>query len=189
MKKQIVLQNKKIAYTLRKSKRARRMRIAVYCDGSIVVTTPFDLKETVAERFIREKSEWLLNKILFFKQFRGQVISKYSPAEFIKHKDQAYALAVERINHYNQVYKFKFNKINIKNQKTRWGSCSKKGNLNFNYKIALLPKRLSDYIIVHELCHIGEFNHSSKFWNLVSRAIPDYLQIRRELKKSGLNFY
>jgi len=189
MKKQISLQNKKVTYTLRKSRRARRMRLAVYADSSIVVTSPFDLKETIVEKFIREKSNWLFSKIAFFKQFKGQAISRYSKHDYLEYKDKAFELATERVKHFNKIYKFKFNKINIKNQKTRWGSCSKKGNLNFNYKIALLPPRISDYIIVHEICHLGEFNHSRRFWKLVSKAIPDYQKIKDELKKTGVVFY
>ncbi|MCC6290853.1 M48 family metallopeptidase [Candidatus Nomurabacteria bacterium] len=189
MKREIALQNKKVTYTLRKSKRARRMRLAVYCDGTIVVTTPFDLKETVAERFIREKSQWLFSKIAFFEQFKGLAITRYSHEDYLKNKDRAYELAIERVQYFNKKHKFIFNKINIKNQKTRWGSCSKKGNLNFNYKIVLLPQRLADYIIVHELCHLKEFNHSKKFWNLVEKVIPDYTRIRDDLKRSGVTFY
>ncbi|MCU0660293.1 MAG: M48 family metallopeptidase [Candidatus Pacebacteria bacterium] len=90
---------------------------------------------------------------------------------------------------FNKVYKFKFNKVSIKNQKTRWGSCSKRGNLNFNYKIALLPEKLAEYVVVHELCHLGQFNHSQKFWNLVAKTMPDYLDIKEELKRSGLRFH
>lgn len=189
MKKHIALQNKQVTYTLRKSKRARRMRLAVYCDGSIVVTTPYDLKESVAERFIKEKTDWLFSKIAFFKQFKGHAITRYSVEDYLKYKDRAYELAIGRVHCFNKIYKYRFNRINIKNQKTRWGSCSKKGNLNFNYKIALLPERLSDYIIVHELCHLGEFNHSKKFWSLVAKAIPDYAKIKDELKRSGVIFY
>jgi len=75
-------------------------------------------------------------------------------------------------------YNFKINRISIKNTKSRWGSCSKKGNLNFSYKIALLSKDLADYVIVHELCHLGEFNHSKRFWKLVSLTIPNYLELK-----------
>ncbi|PIP23438.1 MAG: hypothetical protein COX90_01110 [Candidatus Nealsonbacteria bacterium CG_4_10_14_0_2_um_filter_38_17] len=75
----------------------------------------------------------------------------------------------------------------MKNQKTRWGSCFKKGNPNFNYKIALLSQRLADYIVVHELCHLGELNHSQKSWNLVAKAVPDYPEIRDELKNCHQN--
>jgi len=106
----------------------------------------------------------------------------------LKYKQKAQALVEQKVKQFNNIYKFKFNKINIKNQKTRWGSCSRKGNLNFNYKIVLLPDKMADYIIAHELCHLKEFNHSQKFWNLVAAAIPNYLDIRTELRGGGLKF-
>ena len=187
MKKNIALENTQVTYTLKKSRRARRLRLAVYCDGTIVVTTPFNLKETTVEKFIREKSDWLFTKLAFFKQFKGKALTRYSEQDYFEYKEKAYDLAVERIKYFNRTYKLHYNKINIKNQKTRWGSCSKKGNLNFNYKIALLPQRVADYIIVHELCHLQEFNHSQKFWTLVSKVMPDYLDVRNDLKKSGVN--
>jgi len=182
MQKQILLQNRTIIYTLKKSRRARRMRLAVYCDGAVVLTTPFYFGEGIAERFVREKTDWLLAKLSLFAPFRNRPARKRTRVGYRHNKERAYKLAVERIGHFNQGYKFKFNSINIKNQKTRWGSCSKKGNINFNYKIALLPQRLSDYIIVHELCHLGEFNHSKKFWELVSKTMPDHAKLRGELK-------
>lgn len=181
MKKEISLQNRQVTYLLRKSKRARRMRLAVYCDGSVVVTAPFDLRETVAERFIREKSQWLFSKLTFFKKFKSSPIAHYSKRDYLEHRDSAYQFVVARIQQINHQYGFRYNQINIKNQKTRWGSCSKKGNLNFNYKIKFLPPRLADYIIAHELCHLKEFNHSWKFWNLVSRTFTDYKEIRKEM--------
>lgn len=162
-KKHIALDNQEITYTLRKRHRTRRISLAVHTDGSVVVTTPLNLSELFAERFIREKSNWLISKIAFFKQHRSQKISLDTAGGYAKHKDAARRLAIERIEHFNHVYGFTFNRISIRNQKTRWGSCSKKGNMNFNYKIVLLPKNLADYIIVHELCHLQEFNHSRKF--------------------------
>lgn len=172
---------------LRKSKRARRMRLAVYCDGSVVVTVPHDLNVNVIERFIREKTSWLFSKIAYFKQFEGRAIARYSHEDYLKHKEAAYELVVERVNYFNKLYKLKFNCIVIKNQKTRWGSCSKKGNLNFNYKVALLPPKLADYIIVHELCHLKEFNHSKKFWSLVERGMSDYKELKKELQNTGIH--
>lgn len=188
MQKQILLQNRTITYTLKKSRRAQRMRLAVYCDGAVVVTAPYHFNEGIAERFVREKTRWLLSKLASFTPFKARPARRRTRVEYRHNKGCAYDLAVERITHFNQSYQFKFNSINIKNQKTRWGSCSKKGNLNFNYKIALLPQRLSDYIIVHELCHLGEFNHSKKFWELVSRAMPDHVELRGALKKIGVSF-
>lgn len=92
----------------------------------------------------------------------------------------------ERLAHFNTRYSFAIGRVAIRNQKSRWGSCSKKGNLNFNYRIVLLPAHLADYVIVHELCHIGEFNHSRKFWVLVAQAAPDWRRHRAELKRVRL---
>ncbi len=188
MKKQINLHNKKIDYTLRISKRARRIRLAVYCDGSLVVTKPSGVGESIVNNFIKQKEEWILSKLEYFKQFKGSIF-KNDHANYLKYKGDAFDFISKRVSHFNKVYNLKFNKINIKNQKTRWGSCSKKGNLNFNYKILLLPKKTSDYIIVHEMCHLKEFNHSQKFWNLVAKAIPSYSEIKKELRHKHLNFY
>lgn len=105
---------------------------------------------------------------------------------YLQHKERAREIVNERLAHFNKTYQFEFRRVSIKNQKSRWGSCSKKGNLNFNYKIALLPEKLANYIVVHELCHLGELNHSRNFWNLVSKTIPDYKQIRNELKKKQM---
>lgn len=189
MEKKIDIKDLNIMYTLRKSTRARRMRLAVYCDGSIVVTAPSDLREGSAEKFLRGKAEWLFGKLRFFQQFEGSALSRLSDEDYKRYKKSAHAFAVSRVEHFNRIYGFRYNGINIKNQKTRWGSCSRKGNLNFNYKIVLLPKKVADYVIVHELCHLREFNHSKKFWNLVGKAIPEYSGIRNELRKGGLNFF
>lgn len=105
---------------------------------------------------------------------------------YLKYKTQASILAKERLEYFNTFYNFKYNKITIRNQRTRWGSCSKKGNLNFNYKIALISKEESDYIIVHELCHLKEFNHGKKFWDLVALTIPDYKKVRTGLRQNKL---
>ncbi|MFA5158586.1 MAG: SprT family zinc-dependent metalloprotease [Patescibacteria group bacterium] len=188
MNKRITLQDKEVAYTLRKSKRARRMRLAVYCDGSVVVTTPRGLQETVAERFIREKTEWLFSKIAFFKQFEGKPVARYSNDDYLKYKESAHALIERKAKSFADQHGYQYNKLTIKNQKTCWGSCSRKANLNFNYKILFLPEAVQDYIIAHELCHLKAFNHSKTFWSLVSRMIPDYAVMRQELKKSGITF-
>ncbi|MEK7582914.1 MAG: M48 family metallopeptidase [Patescibacteria group bacterium] len=87
-----------------------------------------------------------------------------------------------RIDLYNKHYRCDFNDIKIKKMKSRWGSCSKKKNLNFNARLAELPDYLIDYVVVHELCHLKEFNHSRSFWSLVAQTIPDHKNRRRELR-------
>lgn len=188
MKKQFFTDERVIEYVLRKSVRARRMRLAVHMNGSVVLTMPFHAHESIAERFLREKTPWLLSKISFFEQCEGYAVMRCSAADRRKHTDAAYAYANERIAHFNAVYRFPFTRITIRDQKTRWGSCSRKGALSFNIRIALLPQRLADYIIVHELCHCGEFNHSKKFWHLVAQTIPDHADRRKELKRHRIYF-
>ncbi len=100
----------------------------------------------------------------------------------MEHREQARELVLGRLAYFNRLYDFKWNRVAIKNTKRRWGSCSKKGNLNFCYKVALLPQELADYVIVHELCHLGQFNHSKDFWKLVEKSIPNYGVIRTSLK-------
>lgn len=101
---------------------------------------------------------------------------------YLRHRETARELVLKKIPEFNAHYGFKVGRVAIRDQKSRWGSCSSKGNLNFNYRIALLPSYLADYVIVHELCHLGEFNHKEKFWALVARTIPDYKKYRDELR-------
>ena len=184
----IELQNKKVDYILKISRRARRMRLAVYCDRSFVVTKPIGLSEGIVEKFIVQKADWILSKLEYFKKFKNNPI-KDNRADYLRNKNAAFELVNIKIIHLNKIYNFRFKRISIRNQKTRWGSCSLKGNLNFNYKILFLPEHIADYIVAHELCHLEEFNHSRKFWNLVAETIPNYLEIRKELKREGVNYF
>ena len=91
------------------------------------------------------------------------------------------AFVSERTAYWAREYGITFGKIAIRKQKTRWGSCSSAGNLNFNYRLGFLPFELMDYIVVHELCHIPEQNHSATFWALVAQAYPNYKVLRKAL--------
>lgn len=104
-------------------------------------------------------------------------------AEYRELKQTALIFVLKKAEEINKVYNFKYNRISVKNQKSRWGSCSKKGNLNFHYKIIRLPERLANYLVAHELCHLKEFNHSRNFWDLVALTCPDYKIRRQEFKR------
>lgn len=99
-------------------------------------------------------------------------------------REKARIFIENRLSFFNKFYKVQINRIAIKNTSTRWGSCSSKKNLNFNYKIIYLKKEMADYLIVHELCHLKEFNHSKKFWAEVAKTIPNYQEINKELRKT-----
>jgi len=175
--------HKGIRYCVKRSNRAKRMRIAVYCDARVVVTVPRGVRTGLIEKLLQQKRKWIEEKIAYFTRSQDTSITRFSVNDYKKHKEEALLLALERVEHFNQFYGFSYNKVFIKNQKTRWGSCSKKGNLNFNYKIVFLPELVRDYIIVHELCHLKEFNHSRKFWNLVSKTTPDFEIVRKTLRE------
>lgn len=102
---------------------------------------------------------------------------------YLAHKEAARVFVHERLAHYNAHYGFTYRRVAIRDQKTCWGSCSEKGNLNFNYRLLFLPPELADYVIIHELCHLGELNHSKAFWVLVAQACPEYAAHRRELQR------
>jgi predicted metal-dependent hydrolase len=187
MEKIIELNNKKIIYTQKTNKRARNIRLTIQAGGNCIVTVPRYVPQFIINRFLISKSDWILNKIKYFSKFKPVVrkSKREKHDDYIKYKEKALEIVKERLEYFNTFYEYKWNRISIKNQKTRWGSCSKKGNLNFNYKIAVLSSPAADYIIVHELCHLKEMNHSRNFWNLVARTIPNYLSIRKDLRKNG----
>ena len=105
-----------------------------------------------------------------------------SKKHYLQNKEIARDIILESLKSFCDFYGVKYCKLAIRNQKTKWGSCSKSGNLNFNYRIVFLSKEQRDYIIAHEICHLIEFNHSRSFWSEVEKTIPNYKGIRKEIK-------
>ncbi|MBX4204788.1 MAG: M48 family metallopeptidase [Candidatus Doudnabacteria bacterium] len=167
-----------IRYEIKQSTKARHIRITLYPDGRVVVTKPVRAPRSAAQDFVDRKSAWIQKKLEYYKNREVQ------PLGPVRSKTLAEALAFvkSRIEYYNQHYGLTHGKVSIKNHKSLWGSCSARKNLNFNHKIVELPLVQADYIIVHELCHLKEFNHSKKFWALVAETIPNYREIKNELR-------
>ncbi|MFA9377692.1 MAG: M48 family metallopeptidase [Lachnotalea sp.] len=103
------------------------------------------------------------------------------------YKEKARELVYERIKYYSPFINRKIQNVRIKNQKKRWGSCSSLGNLNFNWRIIMMPDDMFDYIIVHEMCHLKHLNHSKDYWNCVGEILPDYKEREKWIKKNGMN--
>ncbi len=158
----------------------------MHADGRLVVTAPVFIGKRMIEKMITEKREWILEKLEVARRDgalrRLESAPKRTKKQVAEDKNRALEIIRSRIAHFNLVYRLSWKRIAIRNQRTRWGSCSKRGNLNFNYKIALLPPYLADYIIVHELCHLAQMNHSKKFWDLVAQTIPDWKERRKEIR-------
>jgi predicted metal-dependent hydrolase len=176
--------------TIKKSRRARHVRLTVKTDGTVVLTQPYFMPTDSALKFVHSKHDWIAKTVAYYKKADILPIPKPSKRDFDKYKREARLLVLEKIRvlgaPYRQAYgnEFSIKKVSIKNQKSRWGSCSKNGNLNFSYRIVFLPEHLQDYLIVHELCHLKVFNHSAAFWALVRETIPlaDIKEFRRRVR-------
>lgn len=185
---QIQVSGRVIEITVKRSRRSNRLRLSVYPGGEARITVPYGMSderiESFAKKFVQEKGEWLLKAIDKLKKYAPQGPKRTVAEirkEYLEYKSIAKKLVTERLEFFNKIYGFKIGNITIRNQKSRWGSCSRRGNLNFNYRVALLPPELLDYIVVHELSHIGQMNHSKKFWDLVAKTIPDFKEKRKRL--------
>ncbi len=173
-------------YTFKRSLRARRLRITIYPTGDVTVTAPRLTPMFLVNRFLASREKWVEKKVAEFRARPVVPITRLMGTggrrEFNSRKHEAHEIAVEKVHYFANKYDLKYGRISIRNQKTRWGSCSKRGNLSFNYRIVFLPTELQDYLVVHELCHLKEFNHSQAFWRLVEREVPGYKALRKRLK-------
>ncbi len=113
---------------------------------------------------------------------RSRTRTSSTTKHYDEHKERARILVHDRLIHWNQFYGHTYKRVAIRNQRSRWGSCSTKQNLNFNYRLVFLPIELVDYVVVHELCHLKHFNHGPEFWLAVAEQIPNY-----ELHKEALH--
>lgn len=181
MKLSITLGNQQIEYTLNLSKKAKNLRITIKPGGLLALTLPHKASLTYAHKFMQEKQEWIIEKLAKARLVDNKEL-KGTTSEYIKNKPAAKKLALQKVETFNAKYNFSYNKIRIKNTNGRWGSCSKDGNLNFHYKIVFLEDELADYLVVHELCHLKELNHSQDFWALVEKTIPNYKTLRKKLR-------
>lgn len=172
-------------YELRTTARTKRLRVTIYPGGRVVVSHPAWATKRSVERFVATNATWIMAEskrmekvVVPDKRLRG------TRREYMAKKEQARAVVHERLTYFNKHYQFDFNRVAIKNMGSRWGSCSQKKNLNFHYKIIDLTPELRDYLVVHELCHLREFNHGQGFWDLVGETIPQYQTQRKQLRGS-----
>ena len=173
---------------VRRSKR-KSAAIKITADMQIVVFVPLYVSDNEIEKMVISKSKWI-DKHMLKVQSTIDERSKLEKITFEQIKelaDQAVEYIPKRVKYYAEKENFVYNKITIKNLVSRWGSCSTKGNLNFNCLLMLTPDYVIDYIVVHELCHLREMNHSEKFWAEVEKIMPDYQRAELWLKQNGGN--
>ena len=165
----------------------KSLTIQIKTDGSVVVRAPLRLAKYRIERFVTEHEDWIRTQQKKAEKYREQVhvITEEERRDGILRAKKIFS---ERTAYFAKRMGVTYNRITIREQKTRWGSCSSAGNLNFNWRLVLMPPEILDYVVVHELAHRKEMNHSSKFWAIVEQEMPDYQERKQRLKELGGQF-
>lgn len=156
----------------------------------IVIRAPQTMKSKDIRRFVNTKEKWITEKC------RAALVNKSSensvsrPAYMTDEWLHTVGLAIfhRKIEDWSGKMQVAYGRVSIRDQKTRWGSCSSQGNLNFNWRLLMMPEKIMDYVIVHELAHRREMNHSPRFWAIVGSYIPDYQERRLWLKENGRRY-
>ena len=156
-----------------RSKR-RTIAIEVKKDLRIVVRVPLEMKDNDIQRFVMEKQRWIEKHLQIVKKRNEEKETPFTVEEIHALADAALKDLLQRVAKYAPIVGVTVGRITIRNQRSRWGSCSAKGNLNFNCLLMLCPEEVRDYVVVHELCHRKELNHSPAFWSLVECVLPGY---------------
>ncbi len=188
-----------LEYELRESARAKNMRIAVHEDGRVIVTVPRTGVQGKRARmragaFVASHRAWIAETREKIARRRARFERTYGapiPLPKLRRGTRAYREAVaatremvtERVRHFAAVGGYRHGTVSIRSQKTRWGSCSGKGNLSFNLYLVYVPRTLLEYVVAHELAHTKHHDHSAAFWAEVGKHIPAYREHRRELQR------
>ncbi len=153
-------------------------------DVEIIVRAPRRMARRDIDDFVERHRSWIEQRtaqLAEARQNRREISAQEREEGIRAAKEQI----PRRVAYFAQRMGVTYGRITIREQKTRWGSCSSKGNLNFNWKLALMPEEILDYVVVHELAHRREMNHSERFWAVVAEVLPDYRERRRQLKEWG----
>ena len=161
----------------------RTISIQITPAGEVLVRCPRRMGEDAVRAFVDSKSHWI-EKHLTMKRETAKLPS-LTPGELSALTARAREIIPERVVYFAPLVGVSYSKITIRKQRSRWGSCSGKGNLNFNCLLMLTPPEVVDYVVVHELCHRKEMNHSAAFWKEVERVLPNYRERKVWLRKNG----
>ena len=186
-------ENTTLEITVLRSAR-KTISLEIKGDLSVLIRAPRTATDRQIIRFAEEKANWLCRKYAEMqKRSRERESAEINKNQFDSvtvqyYRRHARKVLLEKTAYYAAQMGVSYGRIAVKEQKTRWGSCSSQGNLNFNWKLILMPEEILDYVVVHELAHLIEMNHSPRFWAEVARILPDYERRREWLKQNGANF-
>ena len=174
-----------MTYKIIRSRR-KTLGLEVNAEG-VIVRAPLRISEAEIERFVKQHAGWIEKNLKKIEE-RKRALADIEPlaADGIKElAERAIKVIPERVEHYAKMLGVTYGRITIRNQRSKWGSCSSKGNLNFNCLLMLTPPEVIDSVVVHELCHRKEMNHSDRFYAEVLRVFPEYYRWNKWLKENG----
>lgn len=172
-------------YTLVRSAR-RSIAIQIKSDGRVIVRANYRTSLNAIEKFLTAKSAWIKKHLA--KIAEKPVLPKFTDKEIKGFISSAKAFLPSKVAYFANLIGVSYGKVTIRRARTLWGSCTAKGNLNFNCLLAIVPDSVADYVIIHELCHRKQMNHSQKFWAIVSQYCPEYKTRRKWLKTFGTEY-
>ena len=171
-----------IPYRVIRSSR-RTVSLQIVPGGEVLVRCPKRMSNGDIRRFVESKSGWIEKHLE--KQTAAARLPAFSDGQLQALARQARQTVPERVAYFAPLVGVTYGRITIRSQHTLWGSCSGKGNLSFNCLLMLTPPEVLDYVVVHELCHRKEMNHSARFWAEVEHVLPDYEIRRKWLRENG----
>ena len=179
MKSKTVELSKVGTVLLERSRRARRISVSIRPFKGVRVAVPFGVSFDRAQMFAQSKAGWIKKHLDKIEQLekRAKVLSGSRPI----HLSAARKLLIDRLNQLAKAHGFSYNRVFIRNQKTRWGSCSNKNNISLNINLVRLPDELIDYIVLHELMHTRIKNHSRRFWDQMEALLDDARKLDKKL--------
>lgn len=169
--------------------RRRTAAIQVTAEGRVLVRAPYGCPRSFIDSFLSEKEPWILKHLEQARRKSAHPRPQLSEADRRRYIETARHIFTQKTAYYARIMGVTYGRISIREQKTRWGSCSSAGNLNFNWRLIFAPEDVLDYVVVHELAHRREMNHSKAFYAVVASVLPDYRQSQIWLRKNGVSLW
>ena len=166
----------------------KTLAVQIRADGTVIARAPLRMPKDRILYFLSEKASWIRmqqGRMQERENMRQQARIHLDAAQEQELRERAKSVLAQRTAYFARQVGVTYGRITVRDQKTRWGSCSQTGNLNFNFRLILAPPEVLDYVVVHELCHRRQMNHSAQFWQEVAQVLPDYRKRKAWLTENG----
>ena len=166
----------------------KTLAVQIRADGTVIARAPLRMPKDRILCFLSEKASWIRmqqGRMQERENMRQQARIHLDAAQEKELRERAKSVLAQRTAYFARQVGVTYGRITVRDQKTRWGSCSQTGNLNFNFRLILAPSEVLDYVVVHELCHRRQMNHSTQFWQEVAQVLPDYRKRKAWLTENG----